>query len=481
MLMIQKTYTLLSIFIILFVFACQKNDNINPDNSEQGVSFTTNAQSTLKSADCFSKKADYAKVTISGTNYKVVVFYIDNKPYTNTIKLPVGQYKLSEFMMMDDNNTPNDDTDDVLIAAAPHAGSEFAAYVEQPLDISFNIEAFKKTELPVTVLCYEESSYSKFGFVYNEVGQLIIREQFFFGDICIKSLKDYTGSLYENQSNGLQLDMPAIAKIEVWRNGVKMGVYTNESWYAEGMPITVRYGDLPEKEDNFEFKLYILVRQGPGFGYVYFHNWKFKDAERIEAGNDGVVDFVLGNCLPDADLKLAPWINLPPTTTYTITNWESPTMGGYVDVTLSNTPEGYEFTNGVYASFCADHATGIFVGNPYEMAMYSSLYQNQLPQFAKSDKWEKINWLYNHLDWYPGYHWYDIQGFVWLYDTPAWQGEAEGTVPALTEMSKKMKADADKYGVGYKVPSGGWAAVILIPVGNGNTATVQTMFIQIDP
>jgi hypothetical protein len=44
-----------------------------------------------------------------------------------------------------------------------------------------------------------------------------------------------------------------------------------------------------------------------------------------------------------------------------------------------------------------------------------------------------------------------------------------------------MKIDADKYGVGYKVPSGGWAAVVFIPEGNGDVAKVQTMFVQIDP
>jgi len=53
-------------------------------------------------------------------------------------------------------------------------------------------------------------------------------------------------------------------------------------------------------------------------------------------------------------------------------------------------------------------------------------------------------------------------------------------VPALTQLTQKMKADADQYGVGYKVPPGGWAAVIFIPVGN-TIASVQTMFIQVDP
>jgi len=482
MLMKKKLYYLIwSIILLCLVSACQKADNAVPSNEDQGVSFSLNAKTTLKSTDCFSKQADYAKIIISGTPYVVDVFYINSIPYTNTLKLAVGDYTITEFMLMDDNNTPNDNSDDVLIAATPHAGSEFAAYVAQPLDISFTIEEFKKTQLGITVLCYEERNYSSFGFVYHEIGQLTIREQFFFGDFCIKSLSDYAGSIYEYQSSGLQLDMPAIAKIEVWRNGVKMGEYSNESWYGEGKPLTVRYGDTHNQIDNFELKLFILVRQGAGCNYVYFHSWAFKDAELIPAGNDGIVDFVLGNCIPNADLILPPWMNLPPTATYTITGWSPPTLNAYVDVTLSNVPAGYEISNGLYPAFCADHNLGIYVGMSYEMAMYSSLYQNQLPLFAQSANWEKINWLYNHLSWYPNYQWYDIQGFVWLYDNPVWDGTANGTVPALTEMSQQMKADADKYGVGYKVPSGGWAAVIFIPVGNGDVAKIQTMFVQIDP
>jgi hypothetical protein len=470
----------LPIALLLFITSCDKDEVSNPNLDDQGVSFVMNTNSNLKAANCFSKLADYANIVINNKSYKVPVFYLNSTPYTNTIKLAVGNYTLSEFILMDDNNTPDNADDDVVIAATPHAGSEFAQYVNQPLNISFSVEAFKKTELGIEVLCYQESEYSSFGFVFHQIGQVVVREQFFFGDICIKSLSDYDGSIYMNQSTGLQQDMPAIAKIEVFRNGLKKGEFSNESWYGEGQPLTVRYADVLGQIDNFEFKLFILVKKGSGFDYVYFHSWKFADAETIPNGGDGVVEFVLGNCLQDADLILPPWMNLPPTATYTITGWNPPTLGGYVDVTLSNVTPGYEMINGLYPSICADHNAPIFILQNYQMSLYSSLYQNQLPAFAQSGKWEKINWLYNHLDWYPGYHWYDIQGFVWLYDTPAWNGLPNGSVPAITDLTKKMKADADKYGVEYKVPSGGWAAVIFIPVGN-TSSSVQTMFIQVDP
>jgi hypothetical protein len=472
-------YTILFVFLLLFSWSCQKEDKQNPAD-EQGVSFSMATQTTLKSSDCFSRKADYVKLVINEKDYKLEVFYIDNKPYTKTLKLDVGNYTLSEFLFMDDNNTPDDQSDDMIIAATPHKGSEFAKYVPNPLNITFKIEAFKKSNIEMTVVCYQERDHASFGFVFFGIGQIVVREQYFFGDICISSLKEYAGSLYEKQSGGLQPDMPAIAKIEVWRNGELKDTFSNEEWLGEGKPLTVRYADILNQKDEYRFKLYILVRKGNSFHYVYFHSWKFNDNELIPAGEDGVVEFVLGNCQPDADLILPPWINLPPSVKYTITGWNPPLLGGYVDATLSEIPEGYKLTNGVYASNCADHATPINVMVTYHMSVFSSLYPDKLPVFAQSHKWEKINWLYNHLDWYPDYKWYDIQGFIWLYDDPAWNGQPLGTVPALTDLSKKMKEDADKYGPGYKVPPGGMAALVFVPVGSGSTAVIQTMFIQID-
>jgi hypothetical protein len=115
------------------------------------------------------------------------------------------------------------------------------------------------------------------------------------------------------------------------------------------------------------------------------------------------------------------------------------------------------------------------------MNVYSSLYPDQLPAFAQSEKWEKINWLYNHLDWYPDAQWYDIQGFIWLYDDPAWDGQALGNMPALTDLSIQMKEDADHYGVGYQVPLGGSYVIIFIPPGSGDVPLIQTMISALNP
>ena len=159
-------------------------------------------------------------------------------------------------------------------------------------------------------------------------------------------------------------------------------------------------------------------------------------------------------------------------------------MGGYVDASLTNVAPGYEIVNQTYESWCCDHETNIIVGTNYNMDVFSSLYPALLPAFAQTRPWDKYNWLLNHLDWYPGYHWYDLQGALWLLESPAWNGVASGGVPNVSAVMTQMKNDANTYGSGYKVPTGGWAAVVFIPTGtpgNAPNPTIQTMFIRLDP
>jgi hypothetical protein len=125
------------------------------------------------------------------------------------------------------------------------------------------------------------------------------------------------------------------------------------------------------------------------------------------------------------------------------------------------------------------------------MDVYSSLYPGVLPLFVQDQvgKWAKINWIFNHKDWYPNLTWYELQQVVWMFDNVAWDGTTEGGVPALNNplyltRASKIKADADQYGVNYVPPPGGFAAIIFVPTGtpaNAPTAAIQTMFIQIDP
>ena len=56
-----------------------------------------------------------------------------------------------------------------------------------PIDdvADFKIIAFEKAEYAIDVLCYIPAEWDNFGFEWFEVTEITLREQCFFGDICI--------------------------------------------------------------------------------------------------------------------------------------------------------------------------------------------------------------------------------------------------------------------------------------------------------
>lgn len=484
----KKYYLLFPVIALAIILGCQKEQEQEQIQTESDVSFTGIPVSKLnmKSTDsCFSVQADYAKVVINGTDHFPEVFYLDDIPYTTALKLMPGSYNVESFILYDDNQTPGLMDDDVIVAATPESGSDYADFVINPVSFSFEVQAFEKAEVYIEVVCFEPDEYELFGFDWFMAEEIMIREQCFFGDLCVDDPDEYIGSLYENQSAGLQIDMPAIFKIEVWRNGEQTGVYDNEAWLGEGQPTCVLYGDYLHYTDVFEFRLFILVRVGTGFDYVHFKTWTFQDDEEISQGDDGIVDFVLGSCFPDADWIFPTYMNLPETVTYKIVAAAPGNLNGYLDAQLSDVPDGYDISNGIWQSWCFDHQTTIIMGWPYSMDVYNSLYPEQLPAFTATDEWDKANWLINHLDWYDGYEWYDVQGALWLLDDPQWDGTAQGGVPALASMqfAQQMYNDAMQYGDGFLPLPGEYAAVIFVPAGTPGgqqNAVIQTVFVLVE-
>ena len=309
---------------IAFMFiGCKKEQPQTQTDQLVDVTFSGKAMSKniggAKAGDsCFSDQADWAVISIDGTTYTTDIYYIDGEPFTKAIKLAPGTYHVTDFELYSDHNTA-DPTDDGPIAATPADGSDYAGFVTDGVPIEFTVGAFMKTEIPVEVLCFQDFQYQEFGFFWYTYDQIVVRTQCFFGDFCVKNPADYTGSLYAQQSGGLKMDMPAIFQIEVKRNGQPLKVVNNEVWLGEGQPLCVNYPDLLDSTDNYEFILSILVRVGDNFEYKAFHTWSFADDSMISAGTDGVVDFVLGNCVQsEADFTFAPYMNLPETINMTI-------------------------------------------------------------------------------------------------------------------------------------------------------------------
>lgn len=485
------------IMIAVLFAGCKKDEEENlPTEVEVSFNGELVVPSTLKTVvipDCTDEIVDYAEIVISnGTDeetYYVEVFYLTidgvEKPYTQSIKLdyePGITYTVEKFLFWDDNETPDDTNDDMIIAATPETGSDFASYINNPVSFQIAVEEFEKTQVPVEVICFQPDIYDSFGFVWFIVDEVTIREECFFGDICVKNPDEYTGSLYENQSNGLQIDMPAIAKIELHRNGDLVAEFNNESYYGEGAPLCVTYADYDDAVDVFDFVLYILVKDGEDFNYKHFKTWTIEDDEIIPQGTDGIVDYVLGTCVPDADYIFNPYMNLPATATFEVgTTYAPGNEGGYLDGILSGIGAGYDIYNGTYASWCFDYQVTITPGTSHDMDVYSSLYLGDAPGFVQTKEWNRANWIMNHLDWYDGYTWDDIQGAFWLLD--GWSGSAQGGMPALSTLTfaQDMHDDAMTYGEDYLPLPGGYAAVVFVKENTGDNPIIQTVFIVVDP
>jgi hypothetical protein len=320
----KKTLYLLLVTVTLF--SCVKRE-YNPDDMQE-VTFTAAEISPdvlLKSTTDYNCQAnltpDYAKIVIAGfaEPFYPQVFHLDGNLYTQSIKLAPGTYTVEQFLVMDDMGTPGELNGDQIYMAIPEAGSDFAVYTSPAVPFTFTVDAFVKKEIPVEILCFQPQFYTLFGFDWFALTEIVIREKCFFGDVCVDP-DDYLTSLYdlEQLPAGCQVDMPAIFKVYITRNGdpVPNSPFTNATaaaGYGSGAPLCVQYPDYINITDVFSFEIHVLVYTGPGtFGYQLYHTFQITDDQLIlPDGGDGVVDFAIGDCSPYSDF-IWPWQIIPP-------------------------------------------------------------------------------------------------------------------------------------------------------------------------
>jgi hypothetical protein len=288
----------------------------------------------------------------NGSNYfKVLVFYTNGELYTQSVKLPVTMcddgpccdtYYVTEFFVYDETGVP--------YKAAPSPDSEFFQFVTQTLPVTLEICAFDKKEFKIDVLCFTPDYYELFGFFWFEITEITVREVCFFGDVCIDwwmepsqwhqygvplsvwyDETEEDGNLYQGQLNGIQMDMPAIfalvlfkwdAEAQTW---VSINSWSNEDWYGEGEPLCFRYADYDAIDgEQFAIAMYILgpwnyapdVREAT-FGFTIGetredlptnaqHLWYFTDnaLEDLDLNGDGVIEFAWGDCVEDPEYHL---------------------------------------------------------------------------------------------------------------------------------------------------------------------------------
>jgi hypothetical protein len=505
----MKTKSIILFFLAsLFVAACQKDENEPIAATDQEVVFGINE---LGAAGLKSNLSDYdCPVDLSGnplvptvaeieiednqgakTTYNPQVFYLDGKLYTQSIKLKPGLYNITKFLLKTDIGGD-------IVMAIPEQGSPFASYVTKSVNFSFEVEAFKKAEIEIEVLCFIPRVYESFGFFWFEITQIVVREFCFFGDLCVKDPTEYVGSLYQNQVTGLQIDMPAIFKMHVFKDGVELATspFTNATaaaGWGVGAPLCVQFPDNLAIEEEFSFELWILVRTGSTFAYQHFHTWILMDDEEIKDGDDGVVDFVLGNCVySETDLLLPPYMNLPATANVKVSNPGNP---GYWNFTINSvSPAGvYDLPLGQMTGWCGDKNTTMGNNTTWTMHVYSSLYNMSWPTGMPFNETQvsKVNWLFNNIG--------DFDGFsapTGMYITSGDFTQAQGIViqdaiwgiihgtsgpgsANISGMALNMTNTANILGGGFTPLPGGWAAILFVP--NNDPAQAQLVFTMVDP
>lgn len=324
----MKKLFYLFLILGLAVSSCNKPEALP---AEVEVSFSasmggSNFKDGATQFDCTTEGATYAIVIISGTEDTVNLIRDEyGNVYTESIKLPpspTGGYTLDSFVLYG----PDTDGDgfDEQVLAIPLINSAYAQYVTDPLPMDFTVEAFYKNEVPIQVLCFDETVIVQFGFSWFSLDVTAIREICFFGDICVDP-NDYVGSLYEGQRNGLQHDMPAIFEIRVstWNKttndwNTPEVIKNNETlegsstdaydWLGESAVLCVKFPDYAGV-DTYKIELLVYVSDGNGgFAYQTYLTWNFDDNNFpvTDVDSDGVIDFVIGNCVPGADIIIPP-------------------------------------------------------------------------------------------------------------------------------------------------------------------------------
>jgi len=478
---------LTAFFLLLLAFAaCSKTDLPSNDQKQEVTFSSKTVQKNARDTDSFKSatlQADYALIGINSKLYKIPVYEIEGTTYSMSIKLDPGNYTLTKFLLMNSGTSASDTTDDVPVYALPMAGSDYAAFVEQPAGFSFSVNAMNKTEIPVEVLLFQPEDYQKFGFDFTVLPHTTIRRQLFSGRLLPNDLPSYTGSLYQSQPNGLQAEMPAIFRIEVYRNGTFVESFNNEDNLGQ-QALKVSYPDENGSIDQFRFDLFVYVKSGTGFAYRFIHSWEFSDDQLLHHSNDGIVHFVVGNAQDQqADYAFGPYLNLPESCTLVVDQGFAPgSLGSYFDGNVQDIPSVYKLSNGTYRYWCGTDSISINLGHPYNMNVFSSLSSNALPAYARHPgRWNEINWLFNHLDNYAFYDWDILQGAVWMILND-WSGTGHSGVSnansLVVQMANTARAHADFIpGFGQK------AAVIFIPQNTRHeeqTPKVQVVFTFIE-
>ncbi|MEE4259998.1 MAG: hypothetical protein V2I62_09575 [Bacteroidales bacterium] len=541
---------LVYIFMIAAVLvSCKKNTTDAPapapEQQMQEVTFDINtilespdrAYSVPNCIDSIDGEINkYAEIIIEDAGgilhtYFAEIYFVNGLPYTKAIMLPIydltdscDSYVLKEFYVWDNMGTdlnydgvPGDlgdpgvtaRSDDQLFKAAPLTGSVFWDFAINHVEFQFEVCAFFKTKIKIDVICFVPDYYDLFGFFWFEITEITVREICFFGDFCLKDPFLYDGTIYES-GGGLFIDEAAVFEIRA-RHQVGNGPledmvgspFNNVDWAGIGEPLCVRYPDYDAEVDYYEFDLYLWAMVGNQMGWVYLYTFTWYDIftdtyptgpNTDEELNDGVFEFVVGNCVATpTDLLLPPYMNIPPTARVVLQSG-GPVTGAYFDVKFLEIGSGWDIHEGLpwYAGWCGDHENQL-VSSDYYAELYTTLDPvASMPASHLTDRnLEALNYLINHYDTHgiatPEGGPYgpqantDIQESLWYVIHYDFGTSSPGYMPGSSLAVTMGSTALGSASVGYSPLPGGYAGILAFDTDGRSVYISQLILVLIDP
>lgn len=335
---------------------------------------------------------DKAHIIINGESYFPDVTINGGKLYTQVIKLPLGNYTVSQFWLLDAASN--------ILMAIPDTDSDYAQYVETPVSFPLVVERYKKVQMEVELLCYDDAWHDEFGFTWFYTGRIALKELYFYGDLCIDDAADYQGTLYANDgsfpSEGIY-DAPAIFKVVVKKDDIELeqSTFGNEAWLGIEEPVCVTYTDRMDVEDEvFTFELWVLVPSTlPGvLTYQLYTTFTTTDGNPLDQVIDdqNMMVFSIGDCAynPDNNIIVLPWLDPIEPTSVSAFGFRmrglEPHLLGVGDLDPGNYVQKttYQISNGLHTvRFSYDSTTSVITLNgPYIFNLNTKISSYDYPQ-----------------------------------------------------------------------------------------------------
>ncbi|WP_373056501.1 hypothetical protein [Zunongwangia sp. H14] len=156
--------------------------------------------------------------------------------YDDELEIPVPSgattvsVTLTDFLVWsDDGGSPGE-----IIWAAPKTGSEYAAFVDQALPVTWDLRAGSKTYRDIQVLCFDQRQVNLYGYLFFDIVPTPLSTLCFFANYCTPAGRHYTA----NYSLDLYLGTSA-AGTPLYLDEAPVTGMDNEDYYAEPVCLAV--------------------------------------------------------------------------------------------------------------------------------------------------------------------------------------------------------------------------------------------------